>query len=166
MLNLEGRTDEVVVGHNPYGDHKSWGPQVGIRKKGKTMREKSLENKESHPFHLPVVHSSHNLRRHSPHKDKLPSINQAPLLGIRGPSDFIKRNKENAKHLTASQSQAIIIRNKSVKKIDNLIASSTGEIPAYLLRRKHEIHQERAAAAAQVEEQEKRNKSLETTSLP
>src|SRR3990167_4390129 len=107
---------------------------MGIRKKGKTMREKSLENKESHPFHLPIVHSSHNLRRNSPKKERVPSIAEQPLLGIRGPSDFIKKNKDNAKRLTASQSQTVIIRQKSIKKLASMHPTATGEIPAYLLR--------------------------------
>ena len=85
------------MGHNPYASHKHFGPQIGVQKKqlGKN------------PFHLPVVHSSHyNPGIFSLKKDALPPIHMKPFTGVSSNVNFIDKNRNAAKHLTKSQSQA------------------------------------------------------------
>jgi hypothetical protein len=107
----------VVFAHNPYGDHSYWGPQTCKDSK----RDSSSKRKETYPFHMPIVSSSHHspgkfILSLAPERNKpfLPDIRSKPFFDVKSDINFLEKNREAAKLLTKSQSQARIIQSKSI----------------------------------------------------
>ena len=61
MTNLDGRIDEIVLRHSPYGKHNYIGPPITNSKSLRVERKrtKSPPQDRNNPFKLPVVMSSH-----------------------------------------------------------------------------------------------------------
>ena len=100
-------------------------------------------------------------------KNKLPAINNKPFTGVKANVDFLSKNKEAAKLLTRSQSQAreILVRKSQAEKRARGEDGSLkmGQIPDYILWMKRNKQTNETVDKRQAEEQEKRNRSLETT---
>lgn len=107
----------MVFAHNPYGDHSYWGPQTSKDSK----RDSSSKRKETYPFHMPVVSSSHNSPGNiglslapESRKSFLPDIRSKPFFDVKSDVNFLEKNREAAKLLTKSQSQARVIKSKLI----------------------------------------------------
>lgn len=85
--------------------------------------------------------------------------------------DFLEKNKEAAKVLTKSQSQARVIESKTsvdqektTKRLPDNVTKS-GQIPNYLVRMKEETAKKMEEVKQAEFEQEVKNRTLETTDL-
>lgn len=104
-------------------------------------------------------------------KPFLPDIKVKPFFDVKSDVNFLEKNKDAAKFLTKSQSQARVIQSKqrmtkekTTKTLPGPVIRS-GQIPDYLLRHKRDQMIAEEKVREEEAEKEARNRCLDTTQL-